>query len=227
MIPWSQFDHLLGNISDKELAERAHTTEGNIRVRRCRKGIKPYIPTLPPVKPPEPIYDPPLRLVLREDGKAIEREIVVPSGERILVKVDNPQSQHVTINGAIYDNDKHRLIAGPAKGGTKAITPETSTTSMKQARYDKAERAARDAIASGTMQPNSFKGWHEIVKNQVSMAAEPGPYSTNAAKFVGSAAGLLRDRREGDKSEGVTLSIDADVARMLIDRISKLRQGDV
>jgi hypothetical protein len=164
---------------------------------------------------------------LREDGKAIEREIVTPDGARHLVVVDDPETQWITANGTVYDSNNHRIAHGPPPGGTHAIT-EQNARQYQAARYDKAERSAREALAHATGQPNAYAGWSEVIKNQVRISTNPdSPYSTNAAKFVGSAAGLLRDRREGDKTDGVTLSIDADVARMLIDRISKLRQGDV
>ncbi len=218
MINWFQWDHLLGSMPDKELAARIGTTDINVRTRRCRKHIPNWHPQTIIQPPPEPVYDPPLRLVLREDGKAIEREIVLPNGERHLVKVDNPETQHVTINGAIYDASKKRLVEGPIHGGTHAIT-EHNANQYKTARFEAAERAARVAIASKTGQPNSIKGWGKLVESQVGLALEAGPYSTNAFKAVGAAAGLLRDRREGDKSEGITLDISADVARMIIDRL--------
>lgn len=224
MIPWSQYDYLLGTIPDKELAERIGTTEGNVRTRRCRKGISVYSPAAIVIPPPAPVYDPPLRLVLREDGKAIEREIVTPDGTRHLVVAQEPEFEYVTGNGTIYDSRTHRITKGAPGGGTHALTTDKSNAN-RQIRQEKAEIMARQALASKSTRGNSYDGWKMVVSAQVDQALKPdSPYSTNAAKFVGSAAGLLRDRREAEKSEGVTIDISADVARMMID---KLRQRDV
>ncbi len=218
MINWFQWDHLLGSMPDKELAQRIGTTDINVRTRRCRKHIPNYHPANIIQPPPPPVYDPPLRLVLREDGKAIEREIVTPTGERHLVKVENPDNQYVASNGMIYDDKRHHIVKGPPGGGTHAIH-EGNATQYQAKRYEAAERAARDAIANATGQPNSIKGWQKLVESQVGLAREAGPYSTNAFKAVGSAAGLLRDRREGEKPGGVTLDISADVARLILERL--------
>jgi hypothetical protein len=168
--------------------------------------------------------DKPLHLVLREDGKAIEREIIDSRGIHHIIKVEFPDKQYVLSNGAIYETGR-KIIKGPPNGGTLGIR---DVVGLRQERYEAAERAACKAIISKSPTKNIMGGWQTIIASQVNLALEENAYSTRAAEFVGKAAGLLRSERDNTPIQavgsGVSLITD-DLARAIAEAIRYKREN--
>lgn len=171
--------------------------------------------------------DKPLHLVLREDGKAIEREIIDSRGEHHIIKVEHPDHEMVLSNGAIFDNNVNHIIKGAPNGGSTGINKHTAGTDMRKARLDAAERAVRKAITSESkLEKNVTGGLETIARAQVKLALEGNAYSTNAAKFIWEKGGFSRsDGNNADNMPGnAGLVLSEDVARRLIDAIAARRE---
>ena len=102
------------------------------------------------------------------------------------------QSNLITLkNGAIYDRTKGHIVANPG-GGTTAITQATASE-MHALRAEKYRRAAAAGLARVHPSNTPMAAWGYIVERQSQLATtiDKGRSSTEAARFVGQAIGVL------------------------------------
>jgi hypothetical protein len=167
--------------------------------------------------------------VLDDKGKFIERDITIPSGE--VIHVVAGENQHILKNGAIQDYTKGRIVKGAPKGGTTAITPENARD-YHELRYQHGEDAILAAISkvgAGSLDPSDYKrGWQAIGENLASMALSDQKYAVDAAKFLGNAGGLVRDRRNAGNlpDSGVQINLGSDIASQIIAIMAEKRKNE-
>ncbi len=106
----------------------------------------------------------------------------------------NPERYRILRNGAVYDLQAGRIAGNPPGGTATAITPETSQA-MHRRRAElriQAQAAARSGVAT-LAGGSEYKAWAEIARAQAKLAldTDKGRSSTEAARFVGQAAGFL------------------------------------
>ena len=140
----------------------------------------------------------------------------------------NPDRYRYLANGAVYDN-KSKIIV-------KAPPPECNTFSdvdkardASRTRVLKARQAAMNGLANASHIGNStYDAWSEIVENQARLAMDVtrGRDSTNAATFVGKAAGFMGHPQKDDsiQSNGTFVHFSGDIANRIIDMIHEYNQ---
>ena len=134
-------------------------------------------------------------------------------------------------NGAVYDLDAGRIVANPG-GGTSAITQATASD-MHALRAEKYQRAAvkglsrvpgADKRAVGT----PLAAWSYIVGKQAELATmiDKGRSSTEAARFVGGAIGIMGLGGSAGANSGgdnVNISVPGAFLRGLLDDLRRAR----
>jgi hypothetical protein len=105
-------------------------------------------------------------------------------------------------NGAVYDLDAKRIVANPPGGPTTAIN-QSNTVAMAQLRAEKYRQAAAAAVGRATGGLTPFAGWGIIVERQAALATDidKGRSSTEAARFVGSAIGIIGQEARSERQE--------------------------
>jgi hypothetical protein len=117
------------------------------------------------------------------------------------------QQQLITLkNGALVDPVTRRIVANPG-GGKSAITP-ANTSEFARLRAEKYRREAaagmvRAVSASGSPAGTPAAAWGWIVEQQTALAGaiDKGRSSTEAARFVGSAIGILGGPKEAETGQ--------------------------
>ena len=109
-------------------------------------------------------------------------------------------------NGAVHGVREARIVANP-NGGLTAITPANSSDVRSKLfeRRIQSKLAAGRGMAQGTMTAGELEAWERINAAQASLAVDTdrGRASTEAARFVGAAAGFLSpDTRYDDQPAG-------------------------
>jgi hypothetical protein len=169
-------------------------------------------------------------LVINEQGKVIERDITIPSGE--IIHVVAGEGQYIVDNGAIKDIETGHFVKGPPKGGTHALTKEWNSQRINEMYQDKAASIVRKGIASVSELKSGSKSWGggvlAISEKMAEMAVDGGRDGIEAAKFLFNAAGLLKDRRSGQNtpSDGVTIALGADIASQIIAIMAEKQQKE-
>lgn len=135
----------------------------------------------------------------------------------------------VLSNGAIYDHSAGKITA--KLPGSADITSEIARDIMPDKRAQ-AKARAQMAFRSGMGQAvggSSLSAWRAIgqVQTELAQDKERGLSSTRAAEFVGKASGYLQSDDKGQSGGGLTLQLDAQVARRLIDRLLGANDADL
>jgi hypothetical protein len=170
--------------------------------------------------------------VLNEQGKFIERDITLPSGE--VIHVVAGENQHVLDGGAVYDDIKKQIAHGPPKGGTYAITVDNREDKRASYYQDRAAEIMRDALASKDRQSGSVrvKSWEggalAISERLVNSALNDSRDGNDAAKVVFSVAQMLPDRRQSNNVDpnGVQINLGSDIVSQIIQIMAEKRQKE-
>lgn len=172
-------------------------------------------------------------LVLNEQGKVIERDITIPSGEVIhVVAGDN---QHILENGATYDDVSKRIAVGPPKGGTNGLTTENRDErrseyyQQRTAEIMRQAIASRDKLESGTAIVKSWEGGVLAIGERLAESAMKDSRDGNdAAKLVFTVAQLVPDRRSSNNVDpnSVELKIGGEVAAQIIAIIAEKQRNN-
>jgi hypothetical protein len=130
-------------------------------------------------------------------------------------------------NGAVYDRSKGRIVANPG-GGTTAIT-QADASVMNKLRWEQYRQAAADAVQRATGGPTPSAGWGVIVERQTELAqdTEKGRSSTEAARFVGAAVGILGAEARAERVEGAPGGagpVPLDTLRALLDDLRVVQE---
>ena len=105
-------------------------------------------------------------------------------------------------SGAVMDKSTNKLVANPGGGNTIIRRNSNNIREIHAERVLKAKLAAQSALAavSASKSKTSLAGWARIVGAQAELALDidRGRASTDAARFVGQAAGFLESGRQAD-----------------------------
>ena len=139
-----------------------------------------------------------------------------------------PDNLVVYKNGAVYDRSKGRIVANPG-GGTTAIT-QANTSEMARLRAEKYREAAAEGLARAKGSGGApMAGWSHIVEKQSELAVdtEKGRSSTEAARFVGAAVGILGAEARAERVEGAPGGagpVPLDTLRALLDDLRVVQE---
>jgi hypothetical protein len=132
-------------------------------------------------------------------------------------------------NGALADPSTGRFVTTPG-GGKKAITP-ANTGEMARLRAEKYRQAAAAGLARsvGGAGGKPVAAWSHIVEKQSELAVdtEKGRSSTEAARFVGAAVGILGAEARAERVEGATGGagpVPLDTLRALLDDLRVVQE---
>jgi hypothetical protein len=137
------------------------------------------------------------------------------------------QQQLITLkNGALVDPVTRRIVANPG-GGKSAITPAVSSDMLKlrAEKYRQAAAAGLGRVPGGPGSPVAAWGW--LIEKQAALAAdiEKGRSSTEAARFVGTAIGVLGGPKEAETGQsGAGGVLPGDTLRRLLADLRVLRE---
>jgi hypothetical protein len=104
-------------------------------------------------------------------------------------------------DGTQYDPAIKRLVRGPDAASFAGDQVQASALAAR--RWELYRNAAADAVQRATIATTPFAGWGVIVERQVKLAqeTEKGRASTEAARFVGSALGLMGEGRRQEEQQ--------------------------
>ena len=131
-------------------------------------------------------------------------------------------------NGALADPETGRIVANPG-GGKSAITPANTSefAKLRAERYRQAAVAGMRRAASASGAGTSGAAWGYIVEKQSELATmiDKGRSSTEAARFVGSAIGVLGGPKQAEQGQnGVNQVLPGDTLRRLLDDLRLFRR---
>lgn len=158
--------------------------------------------------------------VLNGKGQVIECWMI--GSDKEVHHIVAGEDQHITRNGAIYNDRTHR-IAKPGVVGL--ITHDNAVDYQARLQATKVKAALQsiaNAAADGST-PSIKGGLRTIFDAQVEMAKAGNAYSTNAAKFLISQAGL--DAPSEQNTGGVTIQLDAATAQAIIAAVESRRSS--
>lgn len=139
---------------------------------------------------------------------------------------------HVRMSDEGVMSDANSSGVRNAQGGmVYPVRTSEQGRALARRRWDKAEQKAREAIARETGSSTWVDGWASIVGEQVKRASAGTRGSTQAAEFVRRAAGLVREREASEQqrageAHAVTLGLDRESARALLDALRALAAGE-
>jgi len=159
-------------------------------------------------------------------GHPIIRDIkLAATGEIVRISVEEPEHQRVLASGAILDTVTGAFVKGAPKGGAWAITKDNQGEVKGEFFQRRAQEIVRGALAHHTQHVNWEGGADSIAGRIIQIALDGGNRdSIEAAKFIFGAAGLLRDRRYKEQTDGIQVNISQDIAREML---SMIRQRNV
>lgn len=141
---------------------------------------------------------------------------------RKLVKSKDGREVWEYDNGLQLDAASGRIVAPPQN----TLMSSARASELSRARWRRAHAAARKGMIRGVKGSTSaLEAWAGVVEGRAREAATgEGRSATEAARFVGQAAGFFGRLPEGEAGAGaagagVTLTMDVEVARRLIDSI--------
>jgi hypothetical protein len=126
-------------------------------------------------------------------GEALTAEIIAA----------DPERYRTLSNGAIYDNAAGHIVKAPPPE-MRVFSDQNQAKAAALSRHVAAQEAALQGLANaagnigvGTSE-SALLAWSNIIAAQARLAmdTEAGRASTEAARFAGTAAGLLRDRND-------------------------------
>jgi hypothetical protein len=129
----------------------------------------------------------------------------------------NPERYRLYKNRAIFDKNTGRIV--------KAPPPEMSLTSasasvLAESRWRKARESANEGLSRLSTANSALDTWSNIIENKGRVALDKDNRAgTDAARFVGNAAGLLLDPRQpaqDKQSPGLTITMDQTTATALL-----------
>lgn len=112
-----------------------------------------------------------------------------------------PAHVRVLKNGAWYDTNISRIVKAPLTGN---IETQAQARALQTRRLELSREAAMAAIAEKGKAPGDlYGGWRTIVRAQVDLAVnvDKGRSSTEAARFVGAAAGFMSEAGRAHDAE--------------------------
>jgi hypothetical protein len=138
------------------------------------------------------------------------------------------QGELITLkNGAVYDRSKGRIVANPPGGPSTAIS-QSNTDDMRRLRAEKYRQAAAAGLGRVPGGPGSpVAAWGWLIEKQAALAAdiEKGRSSTEAARFVGTAIGVLGGKNEPESGSNVPGGVlPGDTLRRLLADLRVLRE---
>lgn len=106
--------------------------------------------------------------------------------------------------GELVRDERGRFLPGTASG-PGVIVDRSQAVALAQRRWELYREAAADAVQRASGGPTPFAGWGVIVERQAALAADidKGRSSTEAARFVGSAIGVLGGPKEAETGSNV------------------------
>lgn len=126
-------------------------------------------------------------------------------------------------SGAVVDCKTAAMVANPG-GGKTAIKSDNAAAMLarREAIRLQGETAGRAALRAASGGVSSLAGWRQIVEAQAGLAkdTDKGRASTEAARFVGQAAGLIggaSSQQAASNPAGATLALSPDVAKALLE----------
>ena len=133
----------------------------------------------------------------------------------------------VLANGAVYDLDAGRIVAMAPGGGSTGIT-QANTGEMARLRAEKYRRSAAAGLARIHPSNTPIAAWSYIVEKQSELATmiDKGRSSTEAARFVGGAIGILGSGGAAGANSGgdtVNISVPGAFLRGLLDDLRRAR----
>ena len=143
----------------------------------------------------------------------------------------DPERYRITANGSTQDLKTGRIVKAPPPGQNTFDDPERAREAART-RIERARAAAhaglRNASHVGT---TALETWSKIVEAQARLAMDGkrGRDSTNAAKFVGTAAGYTgREALEDQKisREGSFIHFSGDIAHKILDMIHEYNKNN-
>ncbi len=150
---------------------------------------------------------------------------------QVMPAVPEEQEGHyrVLANGAKMDVVRGRIVAG-------APLTTGQARDMASRRQLKAQAKVREAIAGADTTHDSanasvYGGWKTVALAQVELALSPGTgrASTEAAKWLGKASGLMSEAEAGQQAPAVRLELGAaavEALGRLLGRRQQLPPGD-
>lgn len=103
--------------------------------------------------------------------------------------------------GEMIRDEKGRWLPGSKPAGM--IESPSQASALAARRWELYREAAADAVQRASAATTPMAGWGVIVERQAKLAqdTEKGRGSTEAARFVGSALGLLGEGRRQDEAQ--------------------------
>ena len=135
-----------------------------------------------------------------------------------------PPGVKVLPNGAGWSHETKKIAPGMGPGtfapDPHRITPETSQL-YHQRRMELSVQAAMDGLTESARVDGAITGydaWRFIIRDQARLSRQikSGRASTEAAKFVGNAARLLPDRRQGSQDNGTSDKITVQIPEHIV-----------
>jgi len=142
-----------------------------------------------------------------------------------------PPHVKVLRNGAWYDTQRNRIVANPPGGPSTGIKTQSQGVALATRRRQLAQEAAQAAIAEYGKAPGDlYGGWRTIVRAQTGLAldVDKGRSSTEAARFVGSAAGFLSEVGRAGEAEYAPLDgvyLGPEMAKALVGAIGAIMRS--
>ena len=126
--------------------------------------------------------------------------------------------------GELIRDERGRFLPGSKPAGM--IDSPSQASALAARRWELYREAAADAVQRASSATTPFAGWGVIVERQAVLAADidKGRSSTEAARFVGSAIGVLGGPKEAEHAQnGANVALPGDTLRNLIADLRLLR----
>ena len=132
------------------------------------------------------------------------------SGDKM---TDENKETKVLANGAIADVKTGVIIRGAPLSSSQA-------RAIAKKRWEKAQAAAIRGLRHASGSDSALQAWSDLIGEQYKLAMniDAARASTEAARFVGQAAGFLVDRRQaaGNSGENPLETLGAEVASRIL-----------
>ena len=114
---------------------------------------------------------------------------------------DQEQGQELETAGEYIRGEDGKWLPGSKPAGM--IRDPSQASAMAAKRWEAYREAAAAGVARATRRDTPVAGWGYIVEKQAELASDPtrGRGSTEAARFVGSALGLMGEGRRQDEQQ--------------------------
>jgi hypothetical protein len=123
-----------------------------------------------------------------------------PANKQIIDYSANPERYRTLKNGAIYDNERKKIVAAPPL--ERQPISQVNASAMASLRWEQAIKASRQGIKDVSGTKSSYSAWGKAMGKLYDDAMQPGisMAKVKGLELVGRAADLLPDRRQDPNS---------------------------